>query len=101
MKIFRTKKNVQVVVRSGPLALKIVASLLILFSIMALVALRWVHNGIQERTQDLLTQSAGLEYANQQLEEKIDSIGSVQSIQDIAREELGLIDPNVVIIDTQ
>lgn len=101
MKIIQTKKNVQLVLRSGPLALKILLCLLILFSMMALVALRWVHNGIQARTQDLLNQSSALEYANQQLKEKTADIGSVQSIQDIAREELGLVDPNVVIIDPQ
>ncbi len=95
----RPKRTVKVVLRSGPLALKIVVSLLIVFFIMALVALRWVHCGIQAQTRDLLDQAAALEYANSQLEEKQKKVGSVQGIQDIAQEELGLVDPNMVLID--
>lgn len=94
-------KNVRVELRASPLALKIAAIVLIIFSMAALTALRWVHSGIQEQTEKLRAEAAAIEYANSQLEDKTQNIDSVQSIQDIAKEELGLVDPNTVIIDTE
>ena len=41
------------------------------------------------------------EFVNEVLEQKTEDLGSVQSIQDIAKEELGLVDPNTVIIDPE
>ena len=38
---------------------------------------------------------------NQELQDKIDDLGSVQSVQDIAREELGLVDPDTIVIQPE
>ncbi len=100
-KIKNPLKNVKVEVRPSPVALKVMLIVLILFSTAALVALRWVHNGIQEQTQKLQAEAASVEYANSVLEQKKADLGSVQSIQDIAKEELGLVDPDTVVIDPQ
>ncbi len=89
----------KLVIRSASPALKIGLCLLILVSMAALMALRWVHNGIQAETQKLTDQAAAVENDNRELEEKIGQLGSVQSVQDIAREELGLADPNTIIIN--
>ena len=94
-------KNVKVEVRPASNILKIILILLILFSIVALVALRWVHNGILTQIDALKDEASGLEYANEVLEQKTEDLGSVQSIQDIAKEELGLVDPDTVIIDPE
>ena len=94
-------KNVRVEVRSASPVLKIVVIVLILFSITALVALRWVHRGILEETEVLASEAAKIEHENQVLEEKIEGLDSVQGVQDIAREELGLHDPDMVIIDPE
>lgn len=94
-------RNVKVEVRATTPVLKIVLIVLILFSILALIALRWVHSGILEETQNLKDEAAAVEQANDDLQEKKDSLGSVQSVQDIAREELGLADPDTVIIEPQ
>ena len=94
-------RNAKVVVRSSPAALKIVLIILIVFSMAALLALRWVHNGILEETENLRDEAAAVEYANSELQEKTEELGSVQSVKDIAREELGLVDPDTVIIDPQ
>ena len=93
------QKNVKVEIRPSPVALKVALIVLILFSTAALVALRWVHNGIREQTEKLRTEAAAVEYANQILEQKQEALGSIQGIQDIAREELGLVDPDTVVID--
>ena len=97
MKEFKTGK-VKVKLRSAPNALKVALIVLILCSIAALVALRWVHNGIQAETLTKQEQAAAMEGENADLQEKIDSIGSVQSIRQIARDELGLVDPDTVLI---
>ena len=93
------RKKVKVEVRPTSNILKIILILLILFSIVALVALRWVHNGILTQIGELKEEASGLEHTNQVLDQKTEELGSVQSIQDIAKEELGLMDPNTVIID--
>ena len=92
-------KYVKVEVRPASHILKIILILLILFSIVALIALRWVHNGILTQIDELKDEAAGLEYANEVLDQKTEELGSVQSIQDIAKEELGLVDPDTILID--
>ena len=92
-------KQVKVEVRPASNILKILLIVLIIFSIVALAALRWVHSGILSEIDELKQEASGLEHANSELERKTEELGSVQSIQDIAKEELGLVDPNTVIID--
>ena len=94
------KRRGKVIFRSGSLALKIIVAVLIVFS-MAAAALRWVHTGIQARTGELRDEAAALEHQNSELEEKIGELGSVKSVEDIARSELGLADPNTLILDLQ
>ena len=97
MKEFKTGKF-KVKLRSAPVKLKAVLIVLIVLSTAALVALRWVHNGIQAETQRKTEQAAAMEGENADLQEKNDSIGSVQSIRQIAQDELGLSDPDTVLI---
>ena len=94
-------KNAKVVVRQSPAALKIILIVLILFSIVSLAMLRWVHNGILAETENLREEASALEHANTELVEKTENLGSVQSVREIAQEELGLVDPNTVILDPQ
>ena len=95
------QKQVKVEVRPASNILKIILILLILFSIVALVALRWVHSGILTQIDELKDEASGLEYANEELDRKTEELGSVQSIQDIAKEELGLVDPDTTLIDLE
>ncbi len=92
-------KKVKIVFRSGSPALKILVILVIVFSMAALLALRWVHNGVLAETENLKDEASKIEYENEELEKKIDEVGSVQSVEDIAREELGLIDPDTQVAD--
>lgn len=94
-------QKVKVEIRPASNILKIILVLLILSSIVALVALRWVHNGILTEIADLKQEASDLEFANQELDRKTEEIGSVQSIQDIAEDELGLVDPDTVVIDLE
>jgi cell division protein FtsB len=92
-------RNTKVVVRSCPPLLKIVLIALIVLSVTALAALGWVNASIRAQTQEMREEAATLLEENAELEEKIGELGSVQSVQDIAQEELGLVDPNTVIIN--
>ena len=95
------RKHVKVEIRPASNILKVILILLILTSIVALVALRWVHTGILTEIADLKKEASGLQYANEELERKTGELGSVQSIQDIAEEELGLVDPDTILIDPE
>lgn len=100
MKEIKTGK-VKIRLRSAPAALKVALIALMVLSISALMALRWVHNGIQTQTQLKREQAAAMEGANADLQDKIASIGSVQSIQQIAQDELGLVNPDTVVIQPE
>lgn len=92
-------RNIKVVVRPSSPLLKIIVILVIVFSMAALLALSWVQSSIHASAEKLREEAAGLEYENEVLEEKIGQLGSVQSVQDIAEEELGLINPDTVLVD--
>ena len=94
-------KNVKVVTRPSPPALKIILIVLIILSMAALLALRLVHNGIQEEIQNLKDEAADYEHANSVLDEKMKDPESVDNIMDIAKEELGLVDPDTILIEPQ
>ena len=96
-----SRKKVKVEIRPASNILKVILILLILTSIVALIALRWVHTGILTEIADLKEEASGLEYANEELDRKTEQLGSVQSIQDIAKEELGLVDPDTILIDPE
>ena len=93
-------QNVKIVFRRSRPLTKVVVIAAILLSMAALIALRWTLNDIQAETQDMRSEAARLEQENAELEEKIGELGSVQSMMDIAEEELGLVDPDTVVIET-
>ena len=92
-------RNIKFVLRPSTPLLKIAVILVIVLSMVALVALRWVQNSIFAQKEALRDQAAELEYENAELEQKIADLGSAQSIQQIAEEELGMVDPEAVIIE--
>ena len=95
------KPKLPVVVRSSSVALKIAVTVLIVFSMAALAALAWVRGSIRGQVENLRQEAAAIEQENRELQDKIDNLGYVQSVQDIAREELGLVDPNTVMIQPE
>lgn len=94
------QKRKLVLVPSSP-AVKLLAGLVVLFSIVALVALSWVRGSIRSLTEEKRQQAAALEQENAELQEKKDELGSPDSIRDIAEEELGLVSPDAVIVGEQ
>ena len=94
----KTVHNVQFVIRPSSPLLKIVVIVLIVFSTAALISLSWVRQSIQVKTEDMRQQAVALQQQNEDLENKIDMLGSVQSVEQIAQDELGLVKPDTVII---
>ena len=92
-------RNVQLVFRPSSALLKIVVTVLILFSTAALISLIWVRQSIQVQTEDLRQEAMALEQENKDLENKIGILGSVQSVEEIAQEELGMVKPDTIIIN--
>lgn len=80
---------------------KMVVAVTIVLCTASLVTLRLSMTSIENKTEDLRTQAAELEQDNRVLEQKIQDLGSVQSVQDIAREELGLVDPDTVVFQPE
>lgn len=93
-------QNAKVVLSPSSRTLKIAVILLIVFSMIALGAMAWVRSSIRARTEDMRSEAAALEDENAAIEEKIDRLGTLESIKEIAREILGLVDPDTIIIET-
>ena len=74
--------------------------LVIVLCMGALIGLRLAINDLKDRTADLKNDAAHLIGENEEMDEKIDQVGSIQSVVDIAKEELGLVEPCTVIFET-
>ena len=95
----KPRRRIQLVFRPSSTLLKIVVIVLIVFSTAALIALSWVRQSIQMHTEDMRQEAMALEQRNDDLVDKIDMLGSVQSVEQIAQEELGMVKPDTVIIN--
>ena len=83
---------------------KLTVIMLIAAIVLSIAALTFLHlsiNILKTDTSHLRDQAAQLELKNQALQEDIDQIGSMQSIVDIAQNELGLVPPDAVFYQTE
>ena len=85
---------------SKPLT-KIVVLCAIVLSMVTLLAIRQLLLDTQALADSLKDQASQLEQEKGQLEDKIDSLGSVDSVEQIAKDELDLVDPDTVIINPE
>ena len=97
-KIKEKLKLIKLRLRPSPRSTKIMLIVAILFAMTALIALRMAITDLNNREEDLRQKAAALEQDNKDLQENIGILGSVQSIIQIARDELGLVDPDTVIL---
>ena len=91
--------RIRLVYRRSSTALKCVVLATIVLSTAALLALRATINAEQQKQEDLRHQAAVLEETIQEYQDRIDDLGSVQSVEQIAQDELGLVDPDTVILN--
>ena len=83
-----------------PNIVKIALSILIVLSMVVLIGLRIETNILKQETKNLRDEAAALGRENSELDEKIDALDTIQSVIDIAKEELGLVEPGTVIFET-
>lgn len=87
--------------RPGKLATKIVVICAIVLCMATLLTLRLISENLNAQTQELRSQAAELERENEELRENIEDLGSVESDERIAQEELGLAYPDTVIFQPE
>ena len=91
----------QIIWNHSSALLKILVILLLVFSMVALVALNWVRISIANQTEAMRAEAVAVEAANQKLTERIENKDSQQVIRDIAKEELGMVSPNTILIQPE
>ena len=85
--------------RRTPTLHKVVVAAAIVLSSATLVTLRLAHWEAEEKLAELRQQIAVMEQRNEDLRHDIDELGTTDSVREIAREELGLVDPDTIIIE--
>lgn len=73
-------------------------SLTVVVAVSALLVLHSITLDAQARAEQWRAQAQQLEQENQNLEDKIDNLGTLEGIKDIAQDELGMVDPDTVIV---
>ena len=80
---------------------KIAVTVAIVACILTLTVLGVSIRTLKNRTEDLRQKAGVLEDANRELNEKISELGSDKSAVEIAEEELGMVQPGSVVIQTE
>ena len=68
----------------------------VILSTVTLLTLGAIIRDTNDNTEDLRQQAGQLLPENEKLQDKIDNLGTVDSVKDIAEEEGGLVDPGTV-----
>ena len=97
-KIMNSLRHVKLVVRKSRPVTKVVALCAVVLSTVALLTLQSASLASREHTAELMDQANKLEQQNQELEQRIDGLDTEEGIRDIAEQELGLVDPDTVIL---
>ena len=93
-------RNIQITFRKSSPLVKVAVIVAILLFSAAMISLRISQRELEKQTADMQKEAAQLVEENEELDEKIDDVGSVQSIQDIAQEELDMVFPDTVFFDS-
>ena len=95
----RFLSRIRLVYRPSSLLLKCIVAAMLVVATVALLALRGGILDLQHSTDALKKEAAGLESSNHQLQEDMGLQNTVAGILKIAREKLGLVDPDSVIFE--
>ena len=94
-------QQIQLVFKRSSKLTKILVLCAIVFSTITLLTLRQGYLTAQAQTEALRKQAAQLQQENEKLKAYIESLGSLDSVDRISQEELGLVDPDSVIIQPE
>ena len=93
--------KVKVVRRRSRLLTKVVVLAAVLLSVATLLTLLLVIQSTRAQTETLKTEAVQLNRENSRLELYIQELGTIKGIIRIAQEELGLIEPDSIILDPE
>ena len=94
-------KRIKPVYRRSSNRMKITVTIAIILAVICLFALRAAMSDLNRKNQELASQAAALEQEIDDLEHSISIQGSKESVIQIARELLGLVMPNTVIVQPE
>ena len=92
--------RIRLVYRRSSTLTKCVVLAAILLSTVTVITLGIVRHETQVQTEALRQEAAVLEQENQKLRDSISILGTVESVKQIARDVLGLVDPDTVVFET-
>lgn len=101
MTVQQIMKNIRVVGARSSKLTKVAVCVAIALSAATLLVLRAATLDAQAQADALKQQAQQLEQENSQLKDKIEGLGSIESVEQIAQDELGLVDPDTVIIEPE
>lgn len=90
--------RIRLVYKRSSVLTKTLVLVALVVSITALLLLRSAIADSRAQAEAWRNQAAQLEQENSRLEQSIGSLGSVDGIKDIARDELGYVDPDTVVL---
>ena len=96
--ILENLKKIKFIPRRGSLLGKAVLLSVVVFSTATMLVMGSAVAQSRQRAEDLRQSALALEQEQQDLQNRIDDLGTDESIRQIAQEELGLVDPDTVII---
>jgi len=91
-------KKIQPVYRRSSNRTKVIVFVLLVVGIAGLFVLRDAINDAEAVNAALESQADQLEQENADLQENIDNLDTVQGVEQIAQDELGLVSPDTVLI---
>lgn len=94
-------KKFRLVFRRGSLLLKVCVLVMVVLSMAALLTVWLYKRQAQNRYDELRGQAIQLEIDNSRLQEAIEELGTLRGIAQIAKEQLGLVYPDTVIIEPE
>ena len=95
------RQEVRVVRAPSSKLTKISICLAITFSMVTLLVLHAVTLDTRAQLNALRQQAQQLTEERDRLQDKIDKLGTLEGVEDIAKDELGLVDPDTVIIQPE
>ncbi len=101
MDIRKMARQFKLVVKRSSRATKIAVCAAVLLSVVTIAVLHCATLDAQAKAEAWRQKAQQLEQEKKQLEEKIDSLGTLEGIKDIAQDELGLTDPDSIIIQPE
>lgn len=96
-KLIRLLSRVRIKFRRSTSLTKTVVLSAVVLSLAALLTLRLTIDATQAKADALKDEAAQLEQENKDLEDKVDSLGSADGVEDIAKDE-GMVGENDIII---